>query len=293
MPSNGHRFRVVEKQIPDVLCHDDGALGIVKVQMPEQCDDNGMFFRIRDRERERNLRIIRNTIAAFGNWAQQVNAPAIILFPELSVSAEAADELRTEMATARITPNTLIVLGMEHLRRDHFICRASDSHSRADFAGTDFGPNIDRVNTAVILAKDKAGNVSCYYQPKCSRSDYESPRQFTSNIIYKFAFGQHHFIVNICSDFFLQAGAMPLVGSVGRTTMRCISTGVSGVARHIAEMINVSRNHLNTGITAFAPGGRSGSGCGFVGGISVGSKLREPFGFMADLIVKTPLSAKR
>lgn len=113
-------MRVVEKQIPDVLCHNDGLLGIVKIQMPEQCDDNGLFFKIRDRDRERNLRIIQNTIAMFGNWAQQVNAPAIILFPELSVSEEATDWLRAEMATARITANTLIVLGMEHLSTNQF-----------------------------------------------------------------------------------------------------------------------------------------------------------------------------
>lgn len=214
MPPNGPPFQIVERQIPDVFCHPDGLVGVVKVQMPEQCDDSGMLFRIRNRDRERNLRIIQNTIARFGNWAQQASAPAILLFPELSVSEEATDWLRAEMATANIAPNTLIVLGVEHLRTDQFARRAADSHSNAEFAKINFGPNVDRVNTAAILAKDRSGAVHCYYQPKFSRSDYESHQQFTSPLIYEFAFGQHRFLVNVCSDFFLQAGARPLVGSV-------------------------------------------------------------------------------
>lgn len=214
MPQNGHEFLVVENMISNVQCHADGLLGIVKVQMPEQCQDNGTFFRIRDRERERNLRIVQNTITTYGHWAQQINAPTIILFPELSVSEEATDWLRNEMANASISPNTLIALGLEHLSTTQFTDRVSDSDSCTNFANIDFGPNIDRVNTAVIIAKNNTGNVFCYYQPKCSRSDYEPFSQYTSSIINKFAFGQHHFIVNICSDFFLQAGARPLVGSV-------------------------------------------------------------------------------
>lgn len=214
MPPNGRIFRVVERQITNVLCHADGELGVVKVQMPEQCDNNGLFFKIRDCERERNLEIVCNTIAAFGCWAQRVNAPAIILFPELSVGEQATDWLQAEMATASIAPNTLIVLGMEQLTLERFSQRASNSQSTTEFNGYVFGPNVDRVNTAVILVKDKAGSVSCFYQPKCSRSDYESPSQYTSDVVYKFAFGQHHFIVCICSDFFLQTDARPLVGSV-------------------------------------------------------------------------------
>ena len=214
MPRNGYGFRIVEKQILNVRCHADGLLGMVQVQMPEQCDNNGMFYRIRDQERARNLTIIQNTITTFGNLAQRVNAPAIILFPELSVSEEASDWLRNEMVSARISPNTLIVLGLEHVRTDQFTYRASNSNSIDDFAGINFGQNVDRVNTAIILVKDNASNIFCHYQPKCSRSDYESPSQLKSNMIYKFAFGQHNFIVNICSDFFLQSGARPLVGAV-------------------------------------------------------------------------------
>lgn len=214
MPSNSYRFQVIEKLIPDVHCHVDGLLGIVKIQMPEQCSDNALFFRIKERERARNVRIIQNTINDFGNWAHVVTAPAIILFPELSVSEEATDWLLAEMATSRIAPNTLIVLGLEHLSVEKFSHRVNESQSREDFRDINFGVNIDRVNTAVIFVKDSASNVFCYYQPKYSRSDYESPRQFISNIIYKLTFGQLHCIVNICSDFFLQEGARPLIGAV-------------------------------------------------------------------------------
>jgi hypothetical protein len=207
------KFRVVRKTIPDIHSHDDALLGIVKIQMPEQLDDDGSC-RIRQRDRERNLRIVRNSINTFGNWAQQVEAPAIILFPEFSVSEPAVDWLRSEMLTSRVSPNTLIVLGLEQLSTDQFRSRVAASNSREDFAGVNFGPNIDRVNTAVILVKDNASRVLCYYQAKCSRSDYESDRQFMSNVVYEFEFGTYNLIVSICSDFLLRDDGGTLVGSV-------------------------------------------------------------------------------
>jgi len=210
----GQKFRVFERQMGSVVCHRDGDLGVVKVQMPEQCSDTGNFFVIRDGERVRNLAIARSTVSTFGCWAKQVNAPAVILFPELSVCEEVADWLEAEMATTSISPNTLLVLGLEQLTLDRFIARVANSHSRSEFEGHNYGVNVDRVNTSMILAKDGNGSVFRYYQPKCSRSDYESPNQYVSDVVYKFAFGGHHLIVCICSDFFLQAEARPLIGTV-------------------------------------------------------------------------------
>lgn len=201
------------KQIPGNADNDGTLLGVVKVQMPEQLDNDGSL-RIGADVREQNKNIVRNTIAAFGNWAEQVGAPAIILFPEFSVSEEATDWLMTEIQTPHIAPNTLVVFGMEQISMDNFRARVTNSGSRADFDGVNFGPNVDRVNTAVILAKDNAGEATSYYQPKCSRSDYESRRQYVSNLVYEITFGQYNLVVSICSDFLLRDNVGTLVGSV-------------------------------------------------------------------------------
>lgn len=206
-------FRVITKAIPDIRHGDDYLLGVVKIQMPHQLDEGGSC-KIRQTERETNFRIVQNAIAAFGTWAEQVQSPTIILFPEFSVSEQAIDWLRNEISTAQIAPNTLVVLGLERLNKDEFLARVVNSDSRGNFTAADFGPNIDQVNTAVILVKDNASNVTCYYQPKCSRSDYESLRQLTSDVIYEFAFGQHNLIVSICSDFLLRDENETLVASV-------------------------------------------------------------------------------
>jgi len=203
----------VEKQIPDVVGHSDGLLGIVKIQMPEQCDESPPF-RIRDRERVRNIEIVKSAIAKFGKWSEQAKAPAIILFPELSITEEAADWLRNEMSTSQVAPNTLVVLGLEQLAADQFRARVASSDSQAEFADITFPPNIDLINTAVIMAKNNSGQVACFYQPKCSRSGYESPRQFTSKTVYELTFGSHTALVTICSDFLLRDGNGTLVGSV-------------------------------------------------------------------------------
>jgi hypothetical protein len=213
MKKDDHKFRVVEKHIPNVVCQNEGLLGIVKIQMPEQCDESAPF-RIRDRERARNIKIVKNAIKNFGKWSQQVNAPAIILFPELSVTEEAVDWLRGEMATPQVSPNTLIVLGLEQLTTKQFRTRVAASDSQAEFASLTFPPNIDLINTAVMMAKNNSGEVSCFYQPKCSRSGYESPRQFTSRTVYELTFGSHTALVTICSDFLLRDGSGTLVGSV-------------------------------------------------------------------------------
>lgn len=213
MKKDNHKFRVVEKLISDVVSQSERLLGIVKIQMPEQCDESAPF-RIRAHERARNLQIVKNAINNFGKWSQQVNAPAIILFPELSVTEEATDWLRNEMATPQISPNTLVVLGLEQLTTEQFRTRVATSDSQAEFAGITFPPNIDLINTAVMMAKNNSGQVSCFYQPKCTRSDYESPRQFTSKTVYELTFGSHTALVTICSDFLLRDGSGTLVGSV-------------------------------------------------------------------------------
>lgn len=216
-----HNFEVIVRVIQDVDNNPAGLMGVVQVQMPDQCEASRQFYRIKEAERGRNLQIIQNTIANFGRWAETVEAPTIILFPELSVSKEATDWLRDEMAAQTISPNTLIVLGIEQMTTEQFSERAANSDSRTEFADVEFGPNVDRINTAVILAKDRVGRIYCYYQPKCSKSDYESPSQFESKLLYKLVFGERHLIVNICSDFFLKSDTTPLVGSMLLALDRC------------------------------------------------------------------------
>jgi len=207
------RFRIIKKEIQGNNNHDGDLLGIVKVQMPEQCESS-RWFRIANNERERNLRIVDSVVSAFGSWSKTVEAPAIILFPEFSVSKEASDLLIQKMATEDIVPNTMIVFGMEQIDRNEFLSRIAQSDSCNEFNDDLLGVNIDRINTAVILVKDDYGNSHCYYQPKCTRSDYESPRQFRSNLVYKFTFGMNHLLVSICSDFILSEPEGVVVGSV-------------------------------------------------------------------------------
>jgi len=116
------RFRVEKRSINSGLDRQVDLLGFVKVQMPEQCE-RSTWFRIRDAERERNLRIVESVVAEFGSWARAVRLPTVILFPELSVTEEAADFLSQKIATDSIDPNTLIVFGLEQLSPDAFLAR--------------------------------------------------------------------------------------------------------------------------------------------------------------------------
>jgi hypothetical protein len=211
MPRRPERFHVVEKTILGDPDEDGTLLGVVKVQMPDQC---GADFKIRRSERERNMSIVQNAVARFGNWGREVNAPAIILFPEFSVSVEATAWLTGQMSSEQIAPNTLIALGMEQMATDEFMMLVANSDSHNDFDGA-FGPNIDLINTAVVLAKDNDGNVATFFQPKCSRSDYESLRQFVSRTVNLIQFGPYQLVVSVCSDFLLRdENGEPLIGAL-------------------------------------------------------------------------------
>lgn len=211
MPQESPTFRILQKQIAGPPNDDRTLLGVVKIQMPQQC---GRDFKIRRTEKARNLSLVQNAVARFGNWGRDVGAPAIVLFPEFSISTEALRWLLDRMSSDQIAPNTLIVFGLEQITTKEFMNYVAESDSKEDFDG-DFGPNINLINTAVILAKDHSKRVTTYFQPKCSRSDYELARQYVSRTVNLIKFGPYESVVSICSDFLLNDdNGQPLLGQL-------------------------------------------------------------------------------
>ena len=204
-------FRILRRQVEGPANDDRTLLGVVKIQMPQQC---GKDFKIRPTEIARNLGLVQNAVARFGNWGRDVEAPAIVLFPEFSISTEALNWLLDQMSSDQIAPNTLIIFGLEQVTTKEFMTYVADSDSKEDFDGN-FGPNINLINTAVILAKDHSSNVTRYFQPKCSRSDYELSRQYVSRTVNLIRFGPYESVVSICSDFLLNDdNGQPLLGQL-------------------------------------------------------------------------------
>ncbi len=202
-------YTIKEVQISNINYFESNRIGIVKIQMPEQCQSDGT---IQQQERENNSKIIEQVFLKYNNNNTFTKgSPHYFLFPELSISKENAMRMIQKVREGEIINNTIIIFGMELITKDEFLELLKDSNSVEDFSFEDFGHNVHFVNTSVILIRDNDGNSFIYYQPKMSRSRYESISQFISPLAYIFSLGGFKSIVNICSDFILERDESPVL----------------------------------------------------------------------------------
>ncbi|MGA2624463.1 MAG: hypothetical protein ABSF91_11460 [Bacteroidota bacterium] len=207
-------LRVIELNPLDIDYPDLYRLGIVKVQMPEQSTTDGTFV-IKPSERQRNKELILKVFELFGGSCFSSNrCPNFFLFPELSVTVESAQAIIDLFKSTRIKPNTVVLLGLERIRKGVFLDLQSHSNAPGGFDDSHFGQTINFVNTAIIVAKDKNSLIHYYLQPKLSRSGYETVEQFKSDLIYLFNFGGYQSLVSICSDLFVHEEGTSVVKKV-------------------------------------------------------------------------------
>ncbi|MBL7073872.1 hypothetical protein ISS37_01350 [candidate division KSB1 bacterium] len=205
-----NEFKIKDIKIPNIEYFNRNRIGIVKVQMPEQCQKDGIY-KIKEEEKQNNIHIVENVLNKYNNNIFSEGNPNFIVFPELSVSMEAAELMIVKLKNGEINTNTIIIFGLEQITKNQFLELISNSNSKDDFNEVDFGRNIKFVNTAAILIKDKNGKNYIYYQPKLSKSRYETTQQFISKIIYIFNLGVYTILILICSDFILERGKLPII----------------------------------------------------------------------------------
>ncbi len=228
-------FRILPVEFEAVPAPNPPHLGIVKVQMQDQLATDHSL-RVREDARDQNRLIVETTLARFGKWANQTATPAVILFPELSVTEESAAWLDAAAATEMVSPNTMIVAGLELLSVARFQELVAACESREHFAGHDYGVNVEWVNSAVVIVKDGTGLVRRYYQPKCSCSDWEGRRQYISRTIYLFTFAGLRTVVSICSDMFLRVGGTAVTAAVAED-LDALSSNPAGESLDLVLLI--------------------------------------------------------
>lgn len=208
------QFKVKEIPITDINFPGGEEIGIMKVQMPEQ-EEGGGSFRIKNNERKNNIEIVKSVLREFTSMKFSANRqPSFLVFPELSVSIESAQFMIDSLPTDRLNVSSVIIFGVEEITLTEFRRFLNLANNKKDFTANDFGKNIQRVNTAIILVKKANGTCHIYCQPKLSQTRYEKANQFKSNRVYIFDFNGYRTIISICSDFLLTRGRQLIMTSV-------------------------------------------------------------------------------
>lgn len=134
------------------------------------------------------LRLLRATLRAENNFPAPIDAPALILLPELSIHPEEIPTAVTLAQTSR--RNTVVIFGVGQLTED----QARRLEPAAELWE---GPSEQRfTNCAVVIL---GGTQELYLQPKIVRSRWETSH-WPGSIVRYFHGQRIQFIVVICSE---------------------------------------------------------------------------------------------
>jgi len=213
-------FKIEHIEIPGIRYIDENRIGVVKVQMPEQCTSTPPF-RIREQERKRNTEMVTAVLQECASGDFLCSRPQFVLFPELSVGLDAFAAVRRVMSSKEAPNNTVVVMGLETLSKEEFLALVADSDSRDAFNSEDLAGNTRYVNTAVIFVRDESGNTNLYFQPKLTTSIFESVDQFKAKKSYLLKLGRYRALTVICSDFILRESGRSVMSDLLRSIDEC------------------------------------------------------------------------